>query len=51
MKAEDVKKVAVIGAGTMGHSIAQVFAQAGIEVNLTDIKKELLDHALELVRG
>ncbi len=50
MNAEDVKKVAVIGAGTMGHSIAQVFAQAGIEVNLTDIKKELLDHALELVK-
>lgn len=51
MNAQDVKRVAVIGAGTMGHSIAQVFAQAGIEVNLTDIKKDLLDHAMRLVEG
>lgn len=32
MKVEDIKKVAVIGFGTMGSSIAQVFAQAGYEV-------------------
>jgi len=51
MNAQEVKRVAVIGAGTMGHSIAQVFAQAGIEVNLVDIKKNLLDHALQLVKG
>ena len=51
MNPKEVKRVAVIGAGTMGHSIAQVFAQAGIEVNLVDVKKDLLDHALELVKG
>ena len=51
MNPQEVKRVAIIGAGTMGHSIAQVFAQAGIEVNLTDIKKDLLEHALRLVRG
>ena len=51
MKPQDVKRVAVIGAGTMGHSIAQVFAQAGIEVNLTDIKQDILDHALQLIHG
>ena len=28
MKLEDVKKIAVIGSGAMGHGIAQVFAQA-----------------------
>jgi len=50
MKPKEVKRVAVIGAGTMGHSIAQVFAQAGIEVNLVDIKRDLLDHALKLVK-
>ena len=51
MNPKEVKRVVIIGAGTMGHSIAQVFAQAGIEVNLVDIKKDLLDHALKLVRG
>ena len=51
MKPKEVKRVVVIGAGTMGHSIAQVFAQAGIEVNLVDVKKDLLDHALKLVKG
>lgn len=50
MKPKEVKRVAVIGAGTMGHSIAQVFAQAGIEVNLVDVKRDLLDHALKLVK-
>jgi len=45
MNPEKVKKVAVIGAGTMGHSIAQVFAAGGIEVNLADVKPEILDHA------
>ncbi len=34
MKLEEVKKIAVIGAGTMGHGIAQIFAQAGYEVNM-----------------
>ncbi len=51
MDAEKVNRVAVIGAGTMGHSIAQVFAACGIEVNLADVKKEILDHALRLVKG
>lgn len=51
MEAKEVKKVAVIGAGVMGHSIAQVFATAGIETNLMDIKEDLLPHALKLIRG
>ena len=51
MDAEKVKRVAVIGAGTMGHSIAQVFAACGIEVNLADVKQEILDHALRLMKG
>jgi 3-hydroxyacyl-CoA dehydrogenase len=34
MDAEKVKPVAVTGAGTMGHSIAQVFAACGIEAAL-----------------
>ncbi|HYA94360.1 MAG TPA: 3-hydroxyacyl-CoA dehydrogenase family protein [Thermodesulfobacteriota bacterium] len=51
MNPQNVKRVAVIGAGVMGHSIAQVFAQAGILVNLVDLKKDLLAHALKLVES
>ena len=46
MKVEDVKTVAVIGAGLMGHGIAQVFAQAGYDVRLRDIKQEFLTNAI-----
>src|SRR5208337_2814289 len=51
MDARNVKRVAVIGAGVMGHSIAQVFAQAGILVHLVDLKNDLLVHALKLVKS
>ena len=37
-----IKKIAVIGAGTMGHGIAQVAAQAGYEVALEDISDEVI---------
>ncbi len=39
-------KVSVIGGGTMGNGIAQVFAQFGHDVNLIDIKPEFLDRAM-----
>jgi len=35
----------------MGHSIAQVFATAGIEVNLMDVKAEVLEQALRRMKG
>ncbi len=38
----DVMKIAVIGAGQMGHGIALVSAQAGLEVVLNDIKDEFV---------
>ncbi len=41
-----VKKVAVIGGGTMGNGIAQVFATCGFDVELVDVKPELVDKAL-----
>ena len=34
-----MKKIAVIGAGTMGNGIAHVFAQSGFEVSLIDISQ------------
>ncbi|OLD18482.1 MAG: 3-hydroxybutyryl-CoA dehydrogenase [Acidobacteria bacterium 13_1_40CM_3_65_5] len=41
----DIKTVGVIGAGTMGNGIAQVFAQAGFSVRLIDIAQPMLDRA------
>jgi 3-hydroxybutyryl-CoA dehydrogenase len=38
-------RVAVIGAGTMGNGIAQVFAQAGHAVTLRDLDQSILDRA------
>ncbi len=42
----DIKKIGVIGAGTMGNGIAQVAATAGYKVSLVDIKDEYLQKAL-----
>ncbi len=42
----DVKKIAVIGAGTMGRGIAHVAAAGGFEVSLQDISEEQLKQAL-----
>ncbi|MFD2245081.1 3-hydroxybutyryl-CoA dehydrogenase [Pontibacter ruber] len=41
-----MKKVAVIGSGTMGNGIAHVFAQNGFPVALVDISEEALQKAL-----
>ncbi len=39
-----------MGAGTMGHSIAMVFARRGYEVDLVDVKEEVFHKALPLIR-
>ncbi len=36
MKVDDIKKVTVIGSGTMGNGIAQVFASYGFDVTVVD---------------
>jgi len=43
-------KVVVIGAGTMGHGIAQVAAMSGYSVTMVDISEEILGKALERIR-
>jgi enoyl-CoA hydratase/3-hydroxyacyl-CoA dehydrogenase len=43
MKVEDIKTIAVVGAGDMGHGIAELAAMAGFKVNLYDIKQEFVD--------
>lgn len=42
MKLEEITTVAVLGAGTMGHGIAEVAALAGYRVKLRDINEELV---------
>jgi len=42
-------RVVVIGAGVMGHGIAEITALAGHEVTLVDIKQEILDEALKKI--
>lgn len=44
-----MKKIAVIGAGTMGNGIAHVFAQHGYSVNLIDTQSTALDKALQVI--
>jgi 3-hydroxybutyryl-CoA dehydrogenase len=46
-----MKTIAVIGAGLMGHGIAQVFALQGFSVRLTDIQPDILDSAVHNVRA
>ncbi len=41
-----IRKIGVIGAGTMGNGIAQVFAQSGFDVYLRDIKTEFVERGV-----
>ena len=47
----EIKRIAVIGAGLMGHGIAQEFALAGYDVRLTDISDERLRAAGEHIES
>jgi 3-hydroxybutyryl-CoA dehydrogenase len=49
MAIDSIKSVAVLGAGTMGNGIAQVFARAGYQVILRDVEQRFLDRALETI--
>jgi len=51
MKVDQIKKVAVVGAGLMGHGIAQAYAQEGFEVNLTDASASALASAKDRIRS
>lgn len=46
-----IKKVGVIGAGSMGNGIAQVVALAGYEVYVQDVSQEALDRAKATIQG
>ena len=45
MQLQDIKKVGVVGAGTMGQGIAQISALAGYSVVLYDLQSSALDTA------
>ena len=44
-----MKKIAVLGAGTMGSGIAQVIVQSGFEVILRDLKREYLNRGIKTI--
>jgi 3-hydroxybutyryl-CoA dehydrogenase len=50
LKIENVEVVGVVGAGTMGHGIAQTCIKTGYAVYLIDVDREILDKALRLIR-
>lgn len=49
MNANDIHTAAVLGAGTMGHGIAQVLAMSGIETRLFDIDAAAVDRGIEAI--
>jgi len=46
-----IETIAVIGAGTMGHGIAQVAAAAGFRVLLNDVDREALARGVRAIEG
>jgi len=49
METAKIGIVGVVGSGTMGSGIAQVFAQAGYLVHLSDVRQDLLERALKTI--
>ena len=49
MRLEDVQRIAVLGAGNMGHGIAEVAALAGYDVALRDIEEEFVQDGYEQI--
>lgn len=45
-----IENITVIGASTMGHGIAQLFALSGFQVTLNDISPEMLDKAIPRIQ-
>lgn len=50
MKVEDIKKIVVIGAGDMGHGIAEVALLAGYKVAIQDIEQRFVDRGLSRIK-
>ena len=50
MKANEIRTIVVAGAGTMGASMAQIFAKCGYDVTLYDIADAAIQRGQNLVR-
>lgn len=46
----EIKKIAVVGAGAMGHGIAQLAAIAGFDVTMRDISEEFVEAGMKKIR-
>ena len=46
-----IRRVCVIGSGTMGSGIAQVAAQAGYQTTMVDVKQEFLDRGMSMIKA
>ena len=51
MKPEDIRNVALLGAGMIGHGLALHFAKAGYQVSLYSRTQQTLDKALDGVKS
>src|SRR5919109_3220325 len=51
MRIEDIKKVGVVGAGTMGSGIAQIIASKDKDVVLLDVSDEALDRGMKAINN
>ncbi len=50
MSKKEVAQVAVIGAGAMGHGIAQILAMAGLGVSMTDVSLEFMQKGFDRIK-
>lgn len=47
----EVKRIAVLGAGLMGHGICQVAAHNGFDVWLRDVEQRFVDNGMDMIRA
>ena len=46
-----IKNIAVLGAGTMGHGIAETFAMYGYQVNLFEVNDKMRDAVKDIIKA
>lgn len=51
MKAEEIKRVSLLGAGMIGHGLALHFAKAGFQVAVCDKNQQIIEKALENIKS
>jgi len=51
MDINNIKKICIVGAGMMGHQIAQLAAMNGHEVSMTDVSDEIIQKGLDTIKG